>query len=284
MPALPFDRRRRELLLLQLPSGIAAAQLTLLWRNPGGGNFLVINLLVWFCACLHWLDRLDDPNRPLQWSPLAPLSVLPLVWSLLVLSRPHTLYDPLLNAVPLATLMGLALLLPASPWRGLLALGLLPLFHYALIQYTPTALLADLTAQFTASLLWLLGVPVLVLGNRMQLPGHQLLVGEGCTGVNALSLCIASVVALLVIHGPLSPRRLLLLVIAAPAVAFLVNGLRVTLLALLPVRTAADGVVKSAAFNFWHDGEGSTLFALVAVSVLMLFEHGLRRWRPPAWP
>lgn len=280
MVLLPPERRQRELLLLQLPAAIATAQLTLLWRTSGAGDFLVISLLVWLCACLIWLDRLDDQRQTLQWSRWAFFGLIPLIWVLMVLTRPHTLYDALLNAVPLATLLGLVLLLPACPWRGLLALGLLPPLHYALISWVPTDLLTRLTAQVTATLLWLGGVPVLVESNRLQLPSHQVLVGAGCAGLNALSLCIASVVALVVLNGPLSRWRLLLLLLAAPTVAFSVNALRVTLLALLPVQSQAGVVVQSPAFRFWHDGGGSTLFALVAVSLLIAFEHQLRRWHP----
>jgi exosortase/archaeosortase family protein len=88
------------------------------------------------------------------------------------------------------------------------------------------------------------------------------------------------VVALLVLNGPLSRWRLLVLLLAAPTVAFSVNALRVTLLALLPVQAQAGVVVESPAFRFWHEGGGSTLFALVAVSLLMALEHQMRSWRP----
>lgn len=284
MSAQPPERRPREVLLLQLPAAIAAAQLGLLWRNSGGGNFLVINVLVWFCACLVWLDCLDAPGQSLRWSRHAPLGLIPLVWSLLVLSRPHTLYDPLLNAIPLAALLGLGLLLQGSPWRSLLALGLLPPLHYGLIQFIPTEFLGRLTAQLTATLLWLGGVPVLAQGSRLQFASHSLFVGPGCTGINALSLCIASVVALLVLNGPLSPRRFVLLLLAAPLISITVNGLRVTVLALLPITSVEGRWVESPAFAFWHQGAGSTLFAFVAVAALMVFEHGLRRWRPTVLP
>ena len=107
-------------------------------RTPGAGDFIVINLLAWICAGYLWIDQLEKTNPP-AWARTAPLALVPLCWSLLVISRPFTLYDSLLNAVPLATLVGLGLILPATQklrW-SLVLVGLLPFFHYALLLLVP---------------------------------------------------------------------------------------------------------------------------------------------------
>jgi exosortase/archaeosortase family protein len=272
---------RREFLLLQLPSAIAAAQLTLMARTSGAGNFLVINILVWFCSLLLWIDQIQISSR-LAWGRWAPLTLPLLLWVMVVLSRPHTLYDPLLNAIPLATLTSLALLLPGSPWRALCLLGCLPALHYALIGLLPTEILARITASLTAQMLWFGGRQVLADGDLLLLPDHILQVGPGCTGVNALSLCVASVVALLLLNGPLSLKRSAVLLFSAPVISMLVNAFRVGVLALMPVVQSASGVAESSAFRFWHNGNGSTLFSLLSVSLLFALEHFLRylqiRW------
>lgn len=278
---MQIDSRLRRQLLLLLPAAIAAAQVGLMLRTGDGpANFLVINLLVWFCAGVLWLEALEADDRP-AWGRWAPLALMPLVWALLVLSRPHTLYDPLLNAIPLATLPALALLVRRPPAPSWLALGVLPPLHYALINFIPNALLAHLTAAFSSFLLWLGGVTVVNQGVDLQLPQRTVIVGPGCTGLNVISLSLASVLALLLLNGVLPWKRALLLVLAAPTIAFLVNGVRVALLCLTPPDPAPGPLAAWINFEFWHRGGGSTLFSLVVVLLLFQVETLLRRaaWR-----
>ena len=275
------ERLRWQLPLLVLPAAIASAQLTLLLNTgPGAGNFLVINLLVWFCAAILWLEYIQALVTP-AWAPTAPLALLLLLWSVVVISRTSTIYDPLLNALPLATLLALGLLL-RTPLRGsFLLLGLLPPLHYALINLMPTDLLARLTAEASAQMLWLGGVPVLAQGDQLLLQERGIVVGAGCTGLNVISLSLASVVALLLLNGPLSWRRTLVLALAAPLVAFVVNAVRIAILCLTPAPPPGSALAESTSFSFWHTGTGSMLFSLVVVLFLFLIEHRLRgsAWR-----
>lgn len=270
------DPRFRTQVLLQLPAAIASAQLTLIGRSGSGpGNFLVIQLLVWFCAGVLWLEAIEVQPIPV-WGRRAPLALLPLLWVLLVLSRPTTLYDPLLNAIPLATLLALALLVQRPPEPAWLALGLLPLLHYAVINLTPNTWLAHITAAYSGFLLWLGGFTVVTQGVDLQLGARSVIVGPGCTGLNVISLSFASVLALLLLNGWLSWRRTLVLLLSAPWIAFLVNGIRVALLCLTPPTPPPGPLGEAISFEFWHRGPGSTLFSLVVVLVLFQVEHQLR--------
>ena len=265
----------RRLVLLTLPAGIATAQLTLLSRaGSGASDFQVISLLVWFCAGVLWVEACCGPDPiPGPWRPLAPLALVPLAWSLLVLSRPTTLYDPLLNAVPLATLLALVLLRRTDHGRSFLLLGLLPLLHYGLIGLIATEPLEALTASVSGFLLWLSGVHVLVQDNQLLLPGRVVEVAVGCTSLNAQSLGLATVIALLALNGPLPRNRLLILLLASPLLAFSVNAIRVAVLALVAPHLSAGVGASQARFDYWHIGAGSSLFSLALVLLLFAVEH-----------
>ena len=269
------QRKCLKLLLLQLPLAIAFAQLTLIARTPGAGNFLVINILVWFSCMLLWLDEINRvPQIYLGRHAVYALPIL--LWTLVTLSRPHTLYDSLLNAVPFATFSALIFLIHRCRWHPFLLLGLLPALHYVVTTFLPTNYLSRLTAILAAQLLWLAGRSAVPQADLILLPTHRLQIGPGCTGVNALSLCVASVVALLLLNDSLSLLRSTFLLCSAPVLAISVNAFRVALLALMPVNRTGSGVSESSLFAFWHDGHGSTLFALLAVSLLFALEHCLR--------
>jgi exosortase/archaeosortase family protein len=266
--------------LLLLPCAIAAAQLALLFRaGQGASDFQVISLLVWFCAGVLWFEDVSaSATGPaaLRWRRCAPLALAPLIWTLLVLSRPSTVYDPLLNAVPLATLVGLALLLRSGSGRSLLLLGLLPLLHYGLTGLIATEPLEALTASVSGFVLWLGGLNVVVQGNQLLLPGRVVEVAAGCTSLNAQSLGLATVIALLALNGPLPVPRLLLLLLASPLLAFSVNASRVAVLALTPTVQGSTFGADMLSYDYWHSGAGSSLFSLALVLLLFGVEHLLR--------
>lgn len=267
-----------RLLLLVLPCAIAAAQLTLLFRaGHGASDFQVISLLVWFCAGVLWFEFCGTAAaaQPI-WRRSAPVGLLLLVWSLLVLSRRGVIYDPLLNAVPLATLVALVLLVRIGHGRSFLLLGLLPLLHYGLTGLIATEPLEALTASVSGFLLWLGGWNVLVQGNQLLLPGRVVEVAVGCTSLNAQSLGLATVIALLALNGSLALPRLLLLLLASPLLAFSVNAVRVAVLALTSVQQDPKLAHSLTSFDYWHSGAGSSLFSLVLVLLLFGVEHVLR--------
>lgn len=276
--SIPVERRSR-LLLLALPAAIAIAQLSLLTRGEVPTDLLVMHLLSWLSAALCWQESLRLPTMPPRRYATCLASVL-LLWSLLVISRPHTLYDPLLNAVPLATLAGLSLVRFGTVVHGTVLLASFPLLFKAAILLAPIRQLARLTAEFSAQLLWLAGVPALAIDDHLLLSRQVLAVAGPCTGINAMVLCLASALALLQIQGGLPWRRSLLLLFGAPGIAFLVNALRIAVLALLPVEPPPGQLRESTAFHFWHLGAGSTLFALIAVLLVVQLDHQLRRGLP----
>jgi exosortase len=118
-------------------------------------------------------------------------------------------------------------------------------------------------SQMGASLLEMRHVPVLLAGNVIRLPGHELFVTEACSGLRSLTALISTAVlmAALVFTSPVSR---ILLVAAAIPIAVVVNGVRVFLTGFL-----VYFVGPKFGTGFMHATEGWLLF-LVSLASLAL--------------
>jgi exosortase/archaeosortase family protein len=260
---------------LLLLGTIASAQLTLYWRS--GGRLETVALM----ASLCWLGGgllLADAGDPTAGRRRAWLLGLPgLIWSLLVLTNTAHLYDPLLHLLPLVVLPSIGLIggvpLRSRSMVDLVAMGLLLPLQLLLNQLLPRLPLARTTAELSAFLVWLGGGSALAEGTAVQLPGRTLVVGASCTGSETLSLCLAGLVMLALLFPlPCLQRQrgsgLMLLGVFSLGAAFVLNGLRVAVLALTP---AED-------FVFWHDGGGAHLFAMASLAQLVAAYLILTEW------
>lgn len=257
---------------LTLLACLAASQLTLMLRSsPGAGDYALMAALVWLTGGLLLLDRHEHGAVPPPPSRLRFALGFPLVlWCLLVLSFSARLYDPLLHALPLAGLLGLALVdgvgLRDPLLRQLGLLGLLPplmVLHHA---FGPSGLIAPATAQGSAFLIWLTGMPAVAEGIIVHLPHKGLEIGAGCTGLNTISLCLAAVVAFALLFPVFSLRRNLALAAAALVLALAINTVRVALLAFTTTTPPEGPLGHWRSFDFWHTGGGSHLFSLLAMA------------------
>lgn len=127
-----------------------------------------------------------------------------------------------------------------------------------------------LASQLAGSLLPMLGVPTLRLGNVIQLPVMTLEVVEACSGIRSL----ISLTTLAIIYGyVLEPRvwRRVLLAFSAIPIAVIANGLRIVGTGLLGEYWDPD-----KAEGFFHTFSGWLIFV---VSLLMLFVlHSALSW------
>jgi cyanoexosortase A len=164
---------------------------------------------------------------------------------------------------------GIALALIASGFRGFKIYGqeLVLLFFLGI----PEVLLAKLTdpapftAQFAHSFLWYAGFPVTQNGIYLQLPGGNVEVYSGCSGVSAMSQLLGmAVLFLTLLPLPWKWYQKLILPIAAVAIGFVVNSLRVALMAIFVSQK------QMAAFEYWHDGSGSLVFSVISTLLLVL--------------
>jgi exosortase len=163
----------------------------------------------------------------------------------------------------------------------LLALGGLTVWHYGFRQllrwWLPFTLLAlsiplpeiilnrlALPLQFIASkigasLLAWREIPVLLTGNVIRIPGHQLFVAEACSGLRSLTalLSLGVLLGAITLRHPVS--RVLLLATAIP-VAIVLNGVRVFLTGFL-----VAFVDPALGEGFMHITEGWLIFMVAFV-------------------
>lgn len=173
--------------------------------------------------------------------------------------------DIFLRLSPLISIIGIALL--SSGFRGLKQywqeLSLLAFFAIPPGLVTLLIDISPLTARFAAFTLWSLGFTVSRQGVFITLPTGGIEVYSGCSGI-ALILQMFGLAVIFLMLFPASLRHNILMPCLAVLLAFLVNGWRVALLAVLMA------LGNQEAFKYWHLGDGSLIFSTTAVLVFGL--------------
>jgi exosortase len=161
-------------------------------------------------------------------------------------------------------------------WLPFLLFGLsIPLPE--LVTQTIALPLQFQASRMGASLLEARQIPVLLTGNVIRLPGHELFVTEACSGLRSLTALLSTGVlfAALTFKKPLT--RVALVLIAIP-IAVVINGIRVFLTGFLVFY-----VSPKVGTGFMHATEGWLLF-LVSLGLMALTAWGLslieRRFLP----
>lgn len=229
-------------------------------------EFAVLCGLIWIGAFLCLEDKL--PHLKLE-----PSNVSLLAGSLLLLAclwRTAVVFHQDVSVYALVPLQGIALALLLAPASKLLTLRdpllilcVLPavlLLH----QFIPIQALMQGTAHVSAALLTLIGQDVLLEGTTVWLPGGGVNVNPSCSGRNTISQLFA-VAAIFVLAFPLrQPWLRYLLLAISPVLGFLGNCFRIACLALI---NSSDWAEKKYWFDFFHESEGSLVFAAITVSV-----------------
>ena len=157
-------------------------------------------------------------------------------------------------------------------WLPFVLLGLaIPLPELIIAKLTaPLQLIAS---RIGATLIESRNIPVLLSGNVIRIPGHDLFVAEACSGLRSLTALVNLGVLLgaMLLVKPWS--RVTLLVLAVP-MAILINGFRIFLTAFLVFFVSPE-----AGSGFMHTTEGWLMFVIAfaslgAVASLLLFIEG----------
>ena len=134
-------------------------------------------------------------------------------------------------------------------------------------------------SRMGAALLELRNVPVLLTGNVIRLPGHELFVTEACSGLRSITALLSvGVLASAMLLQTIVGRALFVLVTIPIAVA--VNGVRVFVTGFLVYY-----VSPALGQGFMHETEGWLLFLVSLVSLglvawlVMLAERRAIAWR-----
>ena len=165
-------------------------------------------------------------------------------------------------------------------WLPFVLLGLaIPLPELVIAKLTaPLQLVAS---RIGASLIEWRNIPVLLNGNVIRIPGHDLFVAEACSGLRSLTALINLGVLLgaMLLARPWS--RVTLLVLAVP-MAIAINGFRIFLTAFLVYFVSPE-----AGSGFMHTTEGWLMFVIAfaslgaVASVLLMVEGRLSRRSAP---
>ena len=231
------------------------------WNDPNFSHGFLVPI---FSAYVLWQDR-----EKLRRVPRAPSW-----WGLaLLLFSLSTLILGVFGAELFLSRFSLLLLIAGtviflSGWQMLRAV-LFPLAFLALMIPIPTIILNQITfplqifaSKVSATLLPLLGVPVLREGNIINLPAMPLEVADACSGIRSL----LSLLSLSVMYGYLLESRIsvrFVLALAAIPIAVAANALRIVGTGLL-----VQYWDPAKAEGFFHQFSGWLIFV---VSLLMLF-------------
>ena len=168
----------------------------------------------------------------------------------------------------------------AVRWRLPFILLVLAIPLPQLITQAITLPLQFQASELGAYLLSARGVPVLLTGNVIRIPGHELFVTEACSGLRSLSALMSVAILAGAFFLRTAVARIGLLLVAVP-IAIAINGVRVFLTGFL-VHFASP----SLGTGFMHATEGWLLFLISlsalagAAAIAAVGERALIRKRP----
>jgi cyanoexosortase A len=254
--------------LLGIGAGLIAIILTLSWRS-GDPSHVGMSALFFLAVA----SMLGDKQKSLIGeseifsSGLGALLIAFVLWQSATLTNDNKFLSIFTHISPFTSALGLALI--ASGLKGLKQywqeLTILFFLGIPKVILTSVTDISPLTAKFSAFLLWYAGLEVnLTQDVYINLPTGSVKVYTGCSGAELISHLLGIAVICLLMF-PIQRKKRFLVPITAVIFAFVVNGIRVAILALL----TAQG--NKQAFNYWHEGDGSRLFGMIAVLILCLF-------------
>lgn len=262
---MPVSRlKNAQFWLLSIGAGLIAIHITLTWKSENP-SLLGSSLLFWIAiSSLIWEKR---HNLNLESGILSSFLGLSIIAILLFKSASLTSFGGFLFLSPLIVALGLALL--ASGFRGLNQYRgeLLVLFFLGAPKLLPSLLISQvtlLTAKLAAFILWYTGFEVTRSGMNIYLPTGSIEVASGCSGVQIIFQQLG-LALIFILMFPLNRQQKILAPIVAATLGFIVNGVRVALMGVI----VAKG--NQEAFEYWHHGDGSLIFSMIAVIFFGLF-------------
>lgn len=249
-------------LLLAIAVALTAIHFQLIWRTAHQGQFLEASLVCWAAAWfMIWRRRqeLSFKSTPIA----SAIGLVGIAW-ILLRSLPINEYDSFMRFLPLTAGISVALLASGFAlhcyWRELLTLGLMTIPTTTILSQLD---ISPLTAEFSGSLLWYAGFRVIQEGVMLRLPTGSVEVYPGCSGLQLIWQHL-SLGILFVLVFPIGWMRSLIVPITGVLIAFVINSIRVGLMAVLVAQNNRE------AFDYWHLGTGSMIFSLISVSLFGL--------------
>ena len=181
-------------------------------------------------------------------------------------SIPDEKESDILSVAPFIFSVGVALV--ASGFYGLKQFKneLLIVFFVGVprVILDPFTSISVFTAKFSSFLLHYLGFPTTSEGVYIYLPNGGVKVYEGCSGIESMTYVLGLSVICLIMF-PVRKNHRFYVPIVGLVIGFLVNAFRVVLMAILVNKGNQES------FNYWHEGEGSLIFGMIAVILFAIF-------------
>ncbi len=159
-------------------------------------------------------------------------------------------------------------------WKPLLILGLLAIpdrtlvtpLAYPLLQLFGWDAMTYPTAYFSAYLTTLSGLPASVSQLDIVMEHAVVTIWEGCDAVRNMDFLLRLSI-ILILTVSIKSSRWLATIVVAVALGFIINVFRIVLLA--HVLNYGD----IAGFDYWHEGDGSKIFNLIAIILFSVFGY-----------
>lgn len=252
--------------LLAIAGSLIAIHLSLSWRSDPNLTQLSMSILCWGAV----FSLLSDKRHTLSFKSDIFSTFLGLLLIAFVLLRSvmMTSFDTVFELSPFLAGLGLAMLasgvkrLPQY-WQELLVILVLHLPLHLLVNRI--GILSLLTAKFATAILTYLGYEVHRQGVFMFLPpSGSVEVAAGCSGWESIFPLLKLSVLFLVMF-PTKLAAKILVPLAAVLIAFIVNSVRVAIMAALVAYSQPD------TFKYWHTGTGSQIFFLISTLLFGTF-------------
>lgn len=241
--------------LLGIAGGLQAICLTLVWKADDTGHFGMSLLFLFAIGNLIWEKR-----HTLKFeSDVLPSFIGMTLIGWVLWESGNLAEGNVMRLLPFTSALGVALL--ASGFKGLKQYWqeLVILFFLGVPSVIASFLfdLSPITAKFSAFLLHYFGFDVVSQGVFINLPNGGIEVTEECSGLDTIIYTL-SVSVLALVMFPLRRSKLFFVPIVACTIGFLVNAIRVVMLAIF---AASD----KAAFDNWHGGQASYLYGMIGI-------------------
>lgn len=262
-----------EFWLLATWVSLIAINLTLVGRLADNIDETAMQILTWAVTILLVIRNRLNLKFESTLSAIA-VGTLLVIWVLIKSLLTRRIYDVLFILTPLMATLGVAMIASGGKglkqyWQVILlaaTLGIpIPFLFSAIEKFIPVNVF---TAQFANSVLWYGGVKVVQQGITIVSQYGAVEVARGCAGLPPI-LMLARITLMFILIFPVSRFHMWIMFPTAVAIAFIVNSVRVALLVI--ISSQAD------AFKYWHDGDGSQIFSVVAVALLLTFFNWLTR-------
>lgn len=263
--ALQKTTRKLEFWLLATWVSLIAINITLASRLGESIDDTAMLILTWAVAIALVIRNRKNLKFESSLSAIA-IGTLIVIWVLTKSLLTRRITDILFILTPVMATIGVALI--ASGWKGfksywqaiLLAatLGIPVTFLFSAIERViPVNVF---TAQFANSVLWYGGVKVIQQGITISSQFGVVEVARGCAGLPPI-LMLLRITLMYILVFPVTRSQMSIMFCSSIAIAFIVNSIRVAWLVI--VSSQAD------AFKYWHTGDGSQMFAVASVSLLL---------------